>query len=81
MADPLDRTAGEARAKARVVERGEFGERRRGEIVARGELRFGADAGELVPRTDREAIVAAVNAVADRGRNSRAIVPLCSMVR
>ena len=65
-ADALDRRAGEARAKARVVEPRELGQRRRAQIVPRGELRLGRAARELVPRADREAVVAAEDAIADR---------------
>ena len=63
-ADALDRALGEQRAEAGVVEPRQFGERRRAQRLARLELRLAAGLGELVPRTDREAIVAAVDAVA-----------------
>src|ERR1700690_2971886 len=76
MTDSLDWSAGEARAKARVIECGEFGQRRRRQVVTRGELRFAADARELVPRADREAIVTTVNAVADQGPELRRNRPL-----
>ena len=38
---------------------------RRHEIVARGELRLARGFGKFVPRADREAIVAAIDAIAD----------------
>ena len=58
---------GEQRAERRVVEPRELGERGALQLVARGELRLAAGLRELVPRADRQAIVAAVDAVADRG--------------
>ena len=41
-------------------------QRRRLQVVARDELRLGGAAGELVPGADGEAVVAAIDAVADR---------------
>ena len=65
--DPLDRRAGEDRAEAGIVEREQVGQRRRGQLGAGQEGPVGArGVGEAVPRADREAIVAAVDAVADR---------------
>ena len=66
-AGALHRRAGEERAEGRVVEAGEFGQRRRRRGPPGrpgGHRRRGA--GELVPGADREAIVAAEHAVADR---------------
>ena len=63
------RLIGEAENRARKAASsrdGEIGERRRVEVVAGGELRFPRRLRELVPRADREAIVAAIDAVADR---------------
>ena len=54
-------------AKLRVVETNEFGQLWRAQRVARGELRLAPLHRELVPRTHRQAIVAAVNAVAHSG--------------
>ena len=65
MADAFDRRTGEKRAERRLVERGEHCEPRRDEIVARLQLRFARRCGKLVPWTNRKAIIAAVNAVAD----------------
>ena len=64
--DPLDRRAGKAGAEGGVVERRQFGERRRVQVLAGGELGLAAERGELVPGADGEAVVAAVNPVADR---------------
>ena len=50
--------------KRRVVEPGQFGERRRAQRRARRKLRLAAGVREFVPRADRQAIVAAVDAVA-----------------
>ena len=66
-ADPLDRAAGEEGPERRVVEAGEFGQRRRIEVGARGKLRLPSGARELVPRADGQAVVAAIDAIADRG--------------
>jgi len=63
-ADALDRAFTEQRAEARVVEPRQFGERRRALRVTRGKLQLAAGLGEFVPWTDRETIVAAVDAVA-----------------
>src|SRR5208337_5550141 len=64
--DALDRPSGEAGAKRRIVEAGEFGEPRRGQVFARRELRLTPLLRELVPRTNGETIVAAVDPIADR---------------
>ena len=72
MPDALDRPAGEALAKRRLVERREFAEIGRLKIVARGQLGLSRFAGEFVPRTDRQAIVAAIDPVADRRAKLRA---------
>ena len=56
-----------SRAEPRVVEREQLGQPRRGQLGARQERAVARGArGELVPRAHREAIVAAVDAVADR---------------
>ena len=71
-AGALHRGLGEHRAERRVVELRKLGERRRARHVARGELGVAAGLRELVPRADREAVVAAVDAVADQRRATRA---------
>ena len=48
-----------------VVQAGEAGKRRRGEILPLGELRLAAPLRKLVPGADRQAIVAAEDPVAD----------------
>ena len=80
-AGALDRRFREQRAKGGVVEAGELGERGRPQGLARRELLLAPGGRELVPRADREAIVASIDAVADRGRSSRGIGPRCSIVR
>src|SRR5262245_37084180 len=50
-----------------VIEARELGEAWRPQLVARGEFRLAAGLCELVPRTYRKTIIAAVNAIADRG--------------
>ena len=64
--DPLDRRAGEEPSERRIVEPRQRLEPRRIQILARGKLRLPALLGELVPRADGEAIVAAIDAVADQ---------------
>ena len=64
-ADALDRRFGEQRAKRGIVEPRQFRKRRRAQFRARGQFRFAAFLRELVPRAHREAIVAAIDAVAD----------------
>ena len=66
-ADPLDRAAGEKGPERRIVEAGEFGQGRRIEVGARRKFRFPSIARELVPRADGEAVVAPIDAIADRG--------------
>ena len=66
-ADALDRAADKQGPKGRLVEAGEFGEGRRVQVGARRKLRFPAKARELVPRADGKAVVAAVDAIANRG--------------
>ena len=66
-ADALDRRAAKARPEAGVVERQRAPPAAAREIVAGGELRLRAALGELVPRADGEAVVAAIDAIADRG--------------
>ena len=63
-ADALDRAFRKQRAEAGIVEPRQFGKSRRAQHFARFELHLAAGLGEFVPRTDREAIVAAVDAVA-----------------
>ena len=75
-ADPLDRRAGEAAAEGAVVERCQLGEQRQGERLARPEGELAAGRGELVPRADRQAVVAAIDAVADRRPQRARDVPL-----
>src|SRR5690606_25965858 len=66
--DALDRGAREQLPEARVVEREQFGEARGDELGAREERAVaGGRPRELVPWADREAVVAAVDAVADGG--------------
>ena len=64
-ADALDRRFRKQRAKRGIVEPCEIGKSRRAQFVARGEFRLAAFLRELVPRTHGEAIVAAIDAVAD----------------
>jgi hypothetical protein len=64
--DTLDRRAGETRPEGGIVEAGKFGQQRCRRPLARriggvGRLR------ELVPGADRQAIVAAIDAVANQG--------------
>ena len=61
---------------AGIVERGEVGQARRASARPRQEVGSRLAPGELVPRADREAVVAAIDAVADSGRSSAGIVPL-----
>src|SRR3546814_9277936 len=62
-ADALDRRAGEHLAEIRIVERQQIGETRRRQLGTRGEGEVGTRRRrELVPRADRAAIVAAVDA-------------------
>ena len=72
----LDRRAGEAPPEAGVVQLDELRERRRAQIVARLQLGLACRAGELVPGADREAVVAAVDAIAHRGAELPRYVPL-----
>src|SRR5664279_1885916 len=65
-AGALDRGLGKQCAELRVVEPGEFRKRGRSQGLARGELGLAALHRELVPRANRQAIVAAVYAVAHR---------------
>src|SRR5476649_2771289 len=75
MPDALDRPAGETLAKRRLVESGEFAKRRRLKILARDQLGLARCLSELVPRADREAIVAAEYPGADRLAKLRVDVP------
>src|SRR5579883_115406 len=63
-AGSLDGGLAEQRAERRVVEPRQLGERRRLQRRTRGELCLAPGARELVPRTHREAIITAINAVA-----------------
>src|SRR5580693_3988431 len=63
-ADALDRAFRKQRAEAGVVEPRQFGKRRRTQHLAGLKFYLAAGLGEFVPRTDRETIVAAVDAVA-----------------
>src|SRR5690606_4766505 len=65
-ADALYRRAREARPEGTIVETREFGQRRRLEIGAGGELRLACALRELVPGAYGKAIVAAIDAVAHR---------------
>ena len=58
--------------EGRIVEPGELGQRRCAQVVARLQLRLARGARELVPGADREAVVAAIDPVADRARETRA---------
>ena len=64
-ADALDRRFCKQRAKGRVVEARQPRQIGRAQIFARGEFDLASGLREFVPRADREAIVAAVDAVAD----------------
>ena len=61
----LDRRSGEELAERRVIELGECRQPRSGQLFARQKVGFPGGPGEFVPRADRKAIVAAVNAIAD----------------
>src|SRR5215472_296685 len=63
-ADALDRALGKQSAECGVVEPGQIGELRGAQRLPRGEFYFVAGHRELVPRTDRQAIVAAIDAIA-----------------
>ena len=65
--DPLDRRSGEQLAERRIVQRQQVGQAGRDQLGPRHEGLVGlGGAGEAVPRANRQAIVAAVDAVADR---------------
>ena len=65
-AEPLDRAAGKQRPEAGVVEDEPGGEAGREEVVAGAQLGLARHLRPLVPRAHREAVVAAVDPVADR---------------
>ena len=65
-ADALDRAFAEQRAEAGVVELHQFGKARRLQYGTRRKLRFAPGLREFVPRANRQAIVAAVDAIADQ---------------
>ena len=80
--NPLDGTSSKQSPKAALIKAKQRFKRRRTEIFARGELQVPRCPGEFVPRADGEAIVAAIDAIADRRRGiPRGIGPLCSIVR
>src|SRR5690625_3056226 len=64
---PLDRAGGEKCAKALIVQFQQIGETRRRQFDAGQEVRLLGNRGELVPGTDRKAIVAAIDPVAHEG--------------
>ena len=74
-ADALDRAAGEPAPEGRIVERGQLGQWRATQVLARLQLQLGRGLGELVPRADGEAIVAAIDAVAHQRRSSTGSCP------
>ena len=81
-ADALDRGAGENLAEPRVIKVEQIGERGRGKLRPANEGAVGGGGlGELVPGADRQAIVAAIDAVADPFAQRFRDRPLCSMVR
>ena len=63
---PFDRRAGKHRSELAVVQGGQCCQERRGQIVPADELLMRRRLGELVPRTNCEAIIAAIDSVADR---------------
>ena len=63
--DALDRRAAEQFAKRRIVQRGEIGKPRRAQLRPRREGDFARSLREFVPGTDRQTVVAAVDAIAD----------------
>ena len=65
VADAFDRRASEERAEIRLVQRHEMGKRRRDEIGARLQFRLMRQLSEFVPGANGEAIVAAIDAIAD----------------
>src|SRR3984893_11053626 len=65
-ADALDRRFCKSRAKRRIVKPCEISKRWRAQVLARGELALAPRLRELVPWANRKAIVAAIDAVADR---------------
>src|SRR6266702_2641957 len=65
-ADTLDRAFGEQRAERGIVEPDEFGKLQRAQHLARGEFYFAACDCKFVPWANREAIVAAIDAIADQ---------------
>ncbi len=80
-ADAFDRRSGEDVAEGGIVQRRQIGQTRRGQFDAGAIIGFPGRLGELVPGTDAHAIVAAIDAVASRGRRSRGMWPLYSIVR
>ena len=64
-ADPLHGVARKQDPKAALIKAKQRFEPRRTEFFARLELQFPRGSGEFVPRADREAIVAAIDAIAD----------------
>ena len=82
-ADALDRRSGEHLAETRHRRGEQVGEARRCKLGARQERAVRRSRiGKAIPRADRKAIVAAVDAVADGLRAARrGIGPSCSIVR
>lgn len=81
MTEPLDRSAGEPRAKPRVVEARQFGERRIDKIGFGLEFGFPRRAGEFVPgQTARQSSQPKMR-LPTLSRNSCGIGPRCSIVR
>jgi hypothetical protein len=79
-ADALDRRAAEEGPEGRIVERQEFGDA--GSFRSSRACSFISEArGKLVPRAGGQAVVAAIDPVADQRPDSGSIGPLCSIVR
>src|SRR5690606_36146434 len=66
-ADALDRVLGKQRPEGRIVQPRELDQRRRLQGLAGVQRLLARAAGELVPRAGRQAVVAAVDAVAEQG--------------
>ena len=63
----LDRRAGEFPSKRGIVQRQQLGQGRRDEVGSSSEPHLGTGFGKFIPGADRQAIVAAVDTVADLG--------------
>ena len=80
--DPLDRRPAERLPEARVVERRQVRRAAGRELAPRPVARLARRRRELVPRAGRQAVVAAVDAVAEqRPQRPPSTGPSCSMVR